>query len=350
MRALLAGLVPGLPDAAVRAHRRPRGRASRCTPSRPSGCCSPRGGSCSRTGRYAPVRRPRDARRPGDAHRADRGPPRRARPRGPRASSWTPPSSARASPSPASRRSPGVTIRRSEPRLRALVRRELLASRRTRGRRSAASTRSSRRSSARSPTTRSRSGTARSRHLAAARYFETLGTDELAGALAGHYLAAARNAPEGPEADALAAQARIALRGAASGRSPSASHDQAIASSSRRSRWPPVRPTGPTSSSGWGSRQTPPGSYQEAYAAFEEAGTLLRGLDDRHALVRVLLGDGDARSSTPSSTDEALALLETSAVEFADLGDDRGGARDARCARPLPLPAGPVRRLHPRGR
>jgi tetratricopeptide (TPR) repeat protein len=53
------------------------------------------------------------------------------------------------------------------------------------------------------------------RHLAAARYFETLGSDELAGALAGHYLAAHANAPEGPEADALAGQARIALRAAA---------------------------------------------------------------------------------------------------------------------------------------
>ena len=52
-------------------------------------------------------------------------------------------------------------------------------------------------------------------HLAAARYFEALGTDELAGALASHYLAAHANSPEGPEADAVAAQARIALRGAA---------------------------------------------------------------------------------------------------------------------------------------
>ena len=55
----------------------------------------------------------------------------------------------------------------------------------------------------------------RARHLAAARFFESLGSDELAGALAGHYLAAHANAPEGPEADALAGQARIALRGAA---------------------------------------------------------------------------------------------------------------------------------------
>ena len=55
----------------------------------------------------------------------------------------------------------------------------------------------------------------KSRHLAAARYFEGLPTDELAGALAGHYLAAHENAAAGEEADALAAQARIALKGAA---------------------------------------------------------------------------------------------------------------------------------------
>ncbi|HET9417240.1 MAG TPA: AAA family ATPase [Candidatus Limnocylindria bacterium] len=55
----------------------------------------------------------------------------------------------------------------------------------------------------------------KARHLAAARYFEGLPTDELAGALAGHYLAAHENAGSGDEADALAAQARIALKGAA---------------------------------------------------------------------------------------------------------------------------------------
>ena len=55
----------------------------------------------------------------------------------------------------------------------------------------------------------------KSRHLAAARFFEALGSDELAGALAGHYLAAQANATEGPEADALAGQARIALKAAA---------------------------------------------------------------------------------------------------------------------------------------
>src|SRR3990172_6286314 len=68
----------------------------------------------------------------------------------------------------------------------------------------------------------------KARHLAAARFFESLGTDELAGALAGHYLAAYRNAPAGQEADALAAQARIALRAAAERAAALGAHDQAV--------------------------------------------------------------------------------------------------------------------------
>jgi class 3 adenylate cyclase len=66
------------------------------------------------------------------------------------------------------------------------------------------------------------------RHIAAARYFESLGSDELAGALAGHYLAAQSYAAQGPEADALAAQARIALRAAAERAAALGSHAQAI--------------------------------------------------------------------------------------------------------------------------
>jgi class 3 adenylate cyclase/predicted ATPase len=68
----------------------------------------------------------------------------------------------------------------------------------------------------------------KTRHLAAARYFESLGSDELAGALAGHYLAAHSNANEGPEADALAVQARIALKAAAERAGSLGAHDQVI--------------------------------------------------------------------------------------------------------------------------
>ena len=65
------------------------------------------------------------------------------------------------------------------------------------------------------------------RHLAAARYFEQLGSDELASVLAGHYLSAHANAPAGAEADALAAQARIALKGAGDRASALGANDQA---------------------------------------------------------------------------------------------------------------------------
>jgi class 3 adenylate cyclase/tetratricopeptide (TPR) repeat protein len=55
----------------------------------------------------------------------------------------------------------------------------------------------------------------RARHLAAARYFEEHGDEEIVGALAMHYVDAWKAAPEGPEGDAVAAQARVSLRAAA---------------------------------------------------------------------------------------------------------------------------------------
>ena len=69
----------------------------------------------------------------------------------------------------------------------------------------------------------------RSRHLAAARHFESIGDDELAGALAVHYVAAYKASSEGPEAEALAGQARIALRAAAERAAALGSPGQAVA-------------------------------------------------------------------------------------------------------------------------
>ena len=68
----------------------------------------------------------------------------------------------------------------------------------------------------------------RERHLAAARFFESAGSDELAGALAGQYLAAYENSPAGPESEALAVQARLALTGAADRASALGSSAQAL--------------------------------------------------------------------------------------------------------------------------
>ncbi|HSV91736.1 MAG TPA: hypothetical protein VLH81_01620, partial [Desulfobacterales bacterium] len=69
----------------------------------------------------------------------------------------------------------------------------------------------------------------RARHLAAARYFEALGEDELAGALASHYVAAHEASAEGAEADAVAIQARLALSGAAERAATLGAHDEAVA-------------------------------------------------------------------------------------------------------------------------
>ncbi len=68
----------------------------------------------------------------------------------------------------------------------------------------------------------------RARHLAVARHYEGIGDDELAGALAGHYLAAREASDEGAEADAVAAQARLALVGAADRAASLGGHDQAL--------------------------------------------------------------------------------------------------------------------------
>src|SRR4051794_31522626 len=52
-------------------------------------------------------------------------------------------------------------------------------------------------------------------HVAAARYFESLDDEGIAGALAEHYVAAYKAQPDGAEGSAVAAQARVALRAAA---------------------------------------------------------------------------------------------------------------------------------------
>ena len=68
----------------------------------------------------------------------------------------------------------------------------------------------------------------KTRHLAAARFLDTLGTEEVAGGLAGHYLAAYRFASDTNEADALKAQARVALRAAGERAAALGSHAQGI--------------------------------------------------------------------------------------------------------------------------
>jgi hypothetical protein len=67
----------------------------------------------------------------------------------------------------------------------------------------------------------------RARHLAAARYYEAVGDDEVSGVLAQHYVDAYQAHPDGPEGAAVAAQARVALRAAAQRAANLGSHRRA---------------------------------------------------------------------------------------------------------------------------
>ena len=176
----------------------------------------------------------------------------------------------------------------------------------------------------------------KARHLAAARHFETLTDQELAGALAAHYLAAYRNASEGVEADALAAQARVSLRGAGDRAVALGAQEQALGffreafevTSEPAERAVLLERAGQAASAA--------GLHQEAEPRLNEAIDLFRSTGDRSGVARVtgLLGDellGQFRA------DAAIAVLEPASKEFADLGDDSGlayllvNSRAARC-------------------
>jgi class 3 adenylate cyclase/tetratricopeptide (TPR) repeat protein len=161
----------------------------------------------------------------------------------------------------------------------------------------------------------------KARHLAAARFFEGLGSEELAGALAGHYLAAHENAADGPEADVLAAQARVALRAAAARAAGLGANDQALTFL----RQTLAVTTEPAEEAGLfelaGETASSVARHDEADAFLARAAQLHRERGDRKAAAGAIAALGRARLTAHRSA-EAVALLEPAVVEFADLGDD----------------------------
>ena len=164
----------------------------------------------------------------------------------------------------------------------------------------------------------------KARHLAAARFFESLGSDELAGALAGHYLAAHRNVPQGAEGDAVAAQARIALRAAAERASALGSPDQALTfldqaltvTTDSGERAELLERAGEAASAA--------GRHEAAERHLRLAIAAQRELGDRTATTTATAALGRALLSA-WRTPEALALLEPAVDEFADLAADPAG-------------------------
>ncbi len=158
----------------------------------------------------------------------------------------------------------------------------------------------------------------KSRHLAAAQFFESLDTDEIAGGLAGHYLAAYRNSPAGPEADAVAGQARIALTAAAERAIALGSYDQGLTFVEQAL----AVTTDPAATADLleraGDAATMAGRHEVAEAHLRRAIIARRELGDRPAVAettaalgRVLINDRRG--------DVAISLLETATVEFAEL-------------------------------
>jgi len=160
-------------------------------------------------------------------------------------------------------------------------------------------------------------------HLAAARYFETLLDDELAGALAAQYLAAFRNAQEGPEADALAVQARITLRAAgeraatlgAPGQALGFFRDALEVTTDERERAALLERSGEAASAA--------AHHEQAEGLWEQVIGVYRGLGDRSAAARAYAGLADAMMGR-FRFDAAISTLGPVAEEFADLGDDPG--------------------------
>jgi len=153
------------------------------------------------------------------------------------------------------------------------------------------------------------------RHLAAARYFEQLGSDELAGALAGHYVAAHHNAPEGPEADALAAQARIALSAAAERAVELGAHDQALVFLEQAAAIAAEPADRADLLERAGRSATTLSRPDTAIELLKTAGELRRETDDNNGAARVMSKIGFALLAARRDT-EAIGTLEAALVEF----------------------------------
>jgi class 3 adenylate cyclase len=159
------------------------------------------------------------------------------------------------------------------------------------------------------------------RHLAAARFFEGLGTDELAGALATHYLAAYQNAPEGDEAEALAGQARIALRAAAERARALGGHAQAVTFLRLALSVTDDPADEADLLEGIGDAAASIERYEEAETAIRQALERREALGDRVLIARTTASLGRILLHA-YRFDAGLAVLEEAAPGFRDLARD----------------------------
>ncbi len=161
----------------------------------------------------------------------------------------------------------------------------------------------------------------RAKHLAAARYYEALGDEAVAGMLATHYVDAYLAAPDGAEGAAIAGQARIALRAAADRASALGSHDQAIAFLERARSVTPDAGEEAELIERIAVAADAVGRPTEAWSAFADAIARHRARGDRVAAARATAGLGEALLNAYESG-RALEMLLPAEAEFSDLAPD----------------------------
>ncbi len=157
----------------------------------------------------------------------------------------------------------------------------------------------------------------RARHLAAARHLEASATDEVAGALASHYLAAFHASDEGPEADAVAAQARVSLRAAADRAVSLGAHAQAVTNLEHAlsiTTDPRERADLLTRAATSAAAAALPTAAEYAREAVELCGAI----DDREATLRAIALHADVLIDASRVT-EAAAVVEAAAGTLGDI-------------------------------
>ncbi|HEX7489390.1 MAG TPA: hypothetical protein VF341_10815, partial [Anaeromyxobacteraceae bacterium] len=160
----------------------------------------------------------------------------------------------------------------------------------------------------------------RARHLAAARHFEALGDDEIAGLLASHYVAAHEASADGAEADAVAIQARLSLSAAAERAATLGAHDQAVAHlrTAVRITADPGERAGLLTRAGASANLA--ARHGDAEALAREAMSLARDAGDPSGVGRAaaLLGEILIDAGKPP---ESVEVLEAAIAAFPESGD-----------------------------
>jgi tetratricopeptide (TPR) repeat protein len=158
-------------------------------------------------------------------------------------------------------------------------------------------------------------------HIAAARYFEALDDEGIAGALAEHYVAAYKAQPDGPEGEAVAAQARVALRGAAERARSLGSFVQSM-----RFLEQALEVTNDVVEEGHlhaaaGEAGLYAGLVGESITHMARSFELARAGGDRHAILKATVGYA-LSISVDGRVAEMAELLEPARDEYRDLADE----------------------------